>query len=259
MNTDRIALALSGLVTDRQIAPPPIPVVLPYKDDEPSPSEHLGYAEGQSFTIEYISAGGERSVRRITVWSIKANTGGIPLLLARCHERKADRTFRVDRIRSCIDYDGEVFEDVPRFLNENFGMSLSVASKRPSETERWSSIRMLIADDAVLLSAIGRVDLSLHPAETQEATKYLCALAERAAPALQSEEVEMVRRYVGRLRPDERSIARAVDKVAARDPLRIQETLLAAVRVMDADGRRHPAETALLNDLANELLGVEIV
>src|SRR5690606_19646165 len=113
-----LASSLAGLVDSRPLGPPPVAPSLPNEDvDEPG-KQSLGFAEGQSFAIEYVDAAGRPSSRRITVYDIQMTSSGVPCLYARCHERGAMRSFRVDRIKYCIDYDGEVFDDVPAFLHE---------------------------------------------------------------------------------------------------------------------------------------------
>ncbi|MEM7727851.1 MAG: hypothetical protein AAF311_01105, partial [Pseudomonadota bacterium] len=98
-------------------------------DDEPeadiSPPNDLtyGHAEGQTFGIVYEDAKGNLTERYITVWSIKPGPHCL-ILNARCNLRERMRTFRVDRIDSVFDYDGEVYDVYP-FLEETFGIEKS--------------------------------------------------------------------------------------------------------------------------------------
>lgn len=78
-------------------------------------------AEGQSFAIDYVDHAGHPSHRRISVWAVERNPDGIPILLARCHERQAARAFRVDRITGVTDFDGTRREPLVRFFFETFG------------------------------------------------------------------------------------------------------------------------------------------
>ncbi|MBO6509886.1 MAG: hypothetical protein JJ979_15655, partial [Roseibium sp.] len=81
----------------------PRAVLLGKTDDVPEAPTGTGRAEGQSFMIEYRSETGEATARRITVFSIQEDTNGIPVLIARCHECNAERAFRADRVKCCID------------------------------------------------------------------------------------------------------------------------------------------------------------
>lgn len=71
---------------------------------------------GTILAIEYVDAKGSFSRRRITVREVRQNKGALALACY-CHERRAPRLFRLDRIRSAIDVQtGEVFDDVGDWL-----------------------------------------------------------------------------------------------------------------------------------------------
>jgi hypothetical protein len=168
MGMDGIVVSMAALVEARPLQQPIKPIVIPPQDDEiDSDADPLGSAEGQSFMIEYVDSKGQSSRRRITVYDIVGGRAGIPCLRARCHERNATRQFRVDRIRCCIDFDGEVHDDVAKFMAETFGMPILVAQSRATaETEdRWSSIVAFLRSDAVLLAALSRVDGAVKSSE----------------------------------------------------------------------------------------------
>lgn len=259
MTVQAFAASLSEIVGSRPVHAPPAEIELPPEDTDEGAGGYLGDAEGQSFMIEYVDARGQRSRRRITVWSIVGGKDGVPCLFARCHERNANRTFRIDRIACCIDYGGEVFDDVPAFLAENFGMSAGLARSQAGAAEtRWADIRNRIWADAVLLSAMCRADMTVRSVEVEAATAHLSAVAERQGAMLADGEIEAIARYTARLRPGIEAVSRALAQVSSRQPDDIRRTLLAAVRVMDCDGQRHPAEANLLNALSHELLGIRL-
>lgn len=261
MDASDVAAALSELVSTRPVDEVPVAILLPDSDaDLPLSGEHLGYAEGQSFLIEYRDSRGQGSRRRISVYDLREGATGVPILLARCHERKATRMFRVDRIVCCIDYDGEVHDDVAMFLHDTFGMTLQAARSRPSPSlQRWETVRSAISADAVLLAALSRADFHIHRSETDAAADHLCALVERTTNiVLTDDEAVKIWRYVGRLRPGEDAIRRALQQLGAKEPDAIKRSLLAAVRVVDADGFRHPQEMSLINEVALELVGVRL-
>lgn len=261
MDFNRFSTELDARVLNRGVPPAPQPIRL-IDDDDPAVSvvEIVGYADGQSFMIEYVDSRGRPSSRRITVYSLDIGRGGVPLLTARCHERKATRQFRIDRIRCCIDYSGEVFDDVPGFLEETFGMSVSLANRRGTDDveTRWRDILDLIRDDAILLAAMSQSDGAIHPAEVDAATAYLMGVAEAEGSMLTAEEERRVASHFRRLRPTGEAIRRALETQVSRPVGRIKKLLMAAVRVLDADGRRHPAEMEMLSDLCRELTGAEI-
>ncbi len=260
MNINQIARDLAAEIISLPAPPSPLLIVLPEVDEEPvRRAENIGDAEGQSFLIEYVNSAGKPSTRRITVWSIVGGTNGIPSLLAHCHERKAQRQFRVDRIQCFIDYDGEVFDDVPLFLEQNFGMALPVSTKRADDGARWAGILNSIRHDAVLLAALAKSDGKVRPEEIEVETDYLASLAERTGVMLDDGDIASIRRFAGRLRPSEEAIMRALNALTAEGETRTKRLLMAAVRVIDADGKRHEKELAMINAISLDLTGVEIL
>lgn len=261
MATVGLTAALADWVEAKPVFPPPRDVELPDVDDEADASGgEIGYAEGQTFMIEYVDGAGKRSRRRITVWHIeKSGRDQVPALYAKCHERNAMRMFRVDRIAARIDYDGVVHEDVPAFLSDSFGMSLPMArAKENPDGRRWNLIVGAIRTETVLLSAMARCDGHMVASEIETILVYLAKRVERSGPMLLDSDISRIDQYVSRPRPTPRSIAAALAEASQFDPDEIRHLLIAAARVMDADEARHPAEVRLLNLVARELLGTTL-
>jgi hypothetical protein len=259
MSLSSSAHALAEHVERRPLSDSPISIILTERDDSDDRGDQLSQADGQSFIIEYTDSQGGRSVRRVTVWSIVAGSGGAPCLLAFCHERKARRQFRIDRIQSFIDLDGEVFEDVPSFVAENFGISVGIADARAQSNKHWNGVIAAVRNDAVILSAIIRADGKLANGEVDYVTDYLWRLVEKSGDMLSDAEVLALQRYTARLRPTEESILRSLDVIAKRSPTEINKLLSAAVKAMDADGKRHDDEIVLINAIALDLIGTQIL
>lgn len=262
MDRGQLAESLTQWIEDKPVWSPVKPVDLPAIDDDPEPDgRFLGDAEGQTFMIEYRDSRGRASRRRITVWHLSQNERtGIPSLYAKCHERQAMRQFRVDRIECCIDYDGEVHDDVPRYLAETFGMAVGLASKRlPTDQERWERIIGEVKTDATLLAAMARCDGHTAQAEVEAILVYLATVAEEHGDMLTDDEIGKLDHFLARLRPTAKSIARALAVASSYPPRRLQKLLVAAAKVMDADQKRHPAEARLINILSRELLGITLI
>lgn len=260
--TGQLASKIARMVDGRPLPVSPVPVALPDDDDPVSAAlDHLGYAEGQSFAIEYVDSSRRASTRRITVWGIVGSAGGVPSLLAFCHERKARRQFRIDRIQCFIDYDGEVHSDIPRFLFDNFGMSLEIAAGRDRDEreQRWKHILEAVREEAVILAALARSDGHAVAEEVEIATDYLGRLSEANGMMLDEAEIAGIYRYANRLRPTEEAIRRALNGIANLPPRHLQRLLLTAVALIDADGKRHDAEVSLVNEIAMELTGMAVV
>ncbi|APH71418.1 tellurite resistance TerB family protein [Aquibium oceanicum] len=262
MASSNAAETLAIWVEQRPVWQPARPVSIPDADDpDDEGGASLGYAEGQSFMIEYVDSAGRTSTRRITVWHLQeGGSAGIPSLYAKCHERNAMRTFRIDRIKCCIDFDGVVHDDVPSFIAESFGMALPLARKRePAESARWNALIGKIRTEAVLLTAMSRCDGQMAASEIEVMVAYLAKVAEREGSLLHDAEIGKLRQYLSRLRPTPRSIAGAVADATGFEPGRLKHLILAAARVMDADERRHPQEIRLLNIVSRELLGTTLM
>lgn len=262
MALSNLISALSHQVERRPLPKTPRAPSVQYEDDpDDQMAQQLGYAEGQSFAIEYVNSKGEASLRRITVFSLVQNSSGVPALMARCHERNATRQFRVDRIKSCIDYDGEVCEDVALFLHENFGMAHQMASRREATDDlaRWPEIREVVRPDAIVLVALSRADGLVLKSEIDIAVTYLALLAERGDMHLTTPEISCLETMVRRLRPGPPTIELGLNALSDASPKRIRSLLMTAVEVIDADGFRHPEEIKLVNTLAREMIGVDLV
>lgn len=246
----------------RPVAPPPLPVILPEDDADEVEEPSRGVAEGQAFMIEYVAADGAATRRRVVVWGIRDDSAnGIPTLYAKCLERNAMRSFRIDRIRCCIDFDGEVHDDVPRFMAETFGMDLAgiMAEAKAHDGKRWIDAMGLIRYDASLIAAVIRADGFIKPPETAVAAEYLERVAERGSFYASEQERRQIRAYVKRLRPRKDMIAAAINGMQKRPPNQILQLFKALIQVMDCDGQRHPDELRLINGLSAELLGVDVV
>jgi len=266
---------VSVQIAERQrvaaVMPPAREVMVPGVDDDEGDGEgrgsagaaaeiDIGYAEGQTFMIEYQNADGLVSVRRITVFSISERKDGRLLLRARCHERKATRSFRVDRIRCCIDYDGEVFEDVPSFLDQTFGMAQKASTREfgVSAAARAAALREMVGDQAVLFRAMAFADFFIGESEVNACVQVLANTIERAGVVCSQGDCQWLERYFRRLRPSEVTIRAAVNSMSAKSAREKDRFLRDLVAVMDADGVRHPLEMELLDLLAIELTGVGI-
>ncbi len=251
---------------ERAIIAAPRPVVLPDVDDEPQDEKadrSVGEADGQSFMIEYVNGRGEQSCRRITVYSIEVSVTGKVSLFALCHERHAPRRFRVDRVSACIDYDGQVHEDVAGFLALTFGMDVQTAGGEPMPVSEdmgaWGSLRHLVRPDAVILMALSQCDGRMRGAEVQIATDHCARFAERQGIFVTEPLCAMLVSFLERQRPSASMLVRACDAVRLRPERDIRALLAAAVDLMDVDGVRDPREVDLINDLSTEIVGIPII
>lgn len=92
--------------------------------------------------IEYRDGAGSVTTRQIRLMKYGPWEGGA-ILWAYCHLRNANRTFRTDRIVSCVDLDtGEVIENLETWLDAKYQGSPDRALEEIIETA-WDAIRVL--------------------------------------------------------------------------------------------------------------------
>ena len=255
---------LADRVQRRPLPNSPQPIVITEIDDAiPDDVITLDVADGQSFIIEYLDAKADFSRRRITVWEILAADGGVPWLYARCHERKAMRSFRIDRIRCCIDHSGKAHDNVPLFLSDLFGIAINPAGDpggvNEAQSTAWQKVLRAIHHEAVILSALAQVDHVLDRKELQAAADYLALEAVHRDALVSDRELNRLIDHVTGLRPNGEAIDRALDAISRCDFGAVQRLLSAAITVMDADGQRHALEVELINRVATELIGVAVI
>lgn len=269
-DTEALADFVSRLANRNSAAPvphPPVEIMLAEQDEEDLLAGHAGGAEGQSFVIEYVDSQGATSTRRVTVWALGEGAGGIPVLDGFCHERKAERRFRVDRIKACIDYDGTVHSDVPAFLADTFGMDLAraraiagtvvgaaMADDGDAESD-WPRIRALIKPHATLLSALSISDGAMSDREIAIAVEHCATLSEISDDDFAAAHIPKIQAYIRRLRPTQDSLLAACHEIAKSGPAEITDLLIAALALIDVDGVRDPEEIAMIDKLSMELVG----
>lgn len=243
----------------------PRAVLLGKTDDVPEAPTGTGRAEGQSFMIEYRSETGEATARRITVFSIQEDTNGIPVLIARCHECNAERAFRADRVKCCIDYDGEVHENVPEFLNETFGITLDPAkfivtedpvSMAPAPSD-WELARSYLRPHAEILAALSLSDGTMSKAEVNVAVCHCNHIAGSGGFSTAADQDKLIS-YIKRLRPTPATLQNSIEQLSEAPPHEITELLISAVELIDIDGDRDPAEVELVNQLSQELARMDM-
>src|SRR6185503_13967184 len=141
--------------------------------DLQAPPDYVGsLISGFLCVIAYRDAKGQQSVRRITCQQI-ISAGGHAYLNAFCHERRARRQFRVDRIAQLIDiHTGEVTDDPGRFL-----ASFAIDRKTASGLSWGLSVRQK-ADLVAGLNAMvfmGRCDKEWHPLERSALERFVAS------------------------------------------------------------------------------------
>lgn len=223
-------------------------------------ADHHDAADGQSFAIDYEDHAGNLSHRRISVWAIQRNVEGVPILVARCHEKEAARAFRVDRIKAVTDLDGTPREPLARFFFETFGFiwpkeAARIATAAPEDV-RWERIRDVVAGSGVsLLAALARADHDVRAAEVEEMLLYCDDVLAARGFDLTGAERERLAVWLARLRPTVETVEAALDRLQESGNTAVAAVLRAGLKVIGADGVLHEREEVLLDDFCFVLTG----
>ncbi len=152
---------------------PPGRVVSLTEDDDIEDEINASIAQdvGAAYFITYIKSNNASSKRRISVKKVSKNAKGNIMLNCYCHERKAFRSFRADRIQEAIDLaTGEVIVDFLQALNNATGSHIATDREAPSVT----ALALSKCKHALnILVFLGRCDDRLHPFEIDIIAQYL--------------------------------------------------------------------------------------
>lgn len=251
--------------------PSPVPVDVSGEDETDLETENAPYGTGLGLAlgIEYVDAAGVRTRRRVTI--IAADT---EYLKAFCHERRAFRTFRIDRVTGqfaartgeCID----LLSQLPRIVAEQ--AAARAARKEATRRARTEGERMIreaearaakarklraalldrVQDGADVLIYLARSDGELHPQEAAVVRSYVeqrrqryKALADIPDVVIDGVVADLEARW-----PTPEMAAAAIARIAA-ERQRVHRRLLAqcAVEIVAADGKITPAEREFVAEL----------
>lgn len=232
-------------------------------DDEEwlEPPEDSYALEEVLTVIDYRDARGNVSRRRITLRKL-ARGPHAPILSAICHERRAFRQFRCDRIDGFIDFDTGEVQDCPTFFREVMLIDLAglaptvrrAASQVETALSRARAIRDELRAPISVLVGIARSDELFQPEELDT----ICAFAEKFSPTIhvpahpgEISAMGELRRLIQSMRPTRSAMQGYMNEVrAACLDAAFRDAFLTAVGdVIMADGRISPGEHALLTEL----------
>lgn len=223
---------MDGAIADLSVTPSPPDGRTPYLS-APEIDHVAGLRDASSSWSLYISyedASGGMSERRITCKSLERSLGGGITVGAYCHERRAPRAFRVDRIKELVDLSTGELCDPQGHIDRLLADGLPIIDRG-------------MATFSKMLVFITLCDGEGHEAEWQQVEKSLGTYALRFGGDDDSYD-QAVKACRG-LAPDARDFANCMGSLL-RTPasLRKQVARLAidsCAKIVDADGR-HAAE-----------------
>jgi len=227
-------------------------------------SEEGTAASGQTFYIDYVDTNGVATSRVITVYDIGQSNDGMPVMSCYCTLRRAPRNFRVDRVRVVADLDGIVADDPAAFLADALGMAREMADMVNTATEQYNeqasrkrALTIPVQYQTRLLAALSHSDGAMLNSEVNEILKYLDGELIDFQP--DEDDHKMLELYIRRMRMTEKAIDRALREIGWMDAADQRRFLNAAIKVINADGRQHPAEIEMINVFATDLTGTTII
>ncbi|WP_417480733.1 WYL domain-containing protein [Maricaulis maris] len=241
-------------------------------DDAQAIADPDGIAEGQTFMIEYLDSKNVLTTRRITVLEITADKKGAPSLKARCHERNALRKFRVDRIVSCIDLDGEVHNHPVTFLNAALGTRLDPSIEPPDfdvaidgdytppkPPENWAQINRMIVPHFSMLAALSRSDGKMRDKEVRVARDHCARLATEEGYPVSNLTLEWIEKSIRRRYPTRGYLKKTMNLMKNHwPPHHVTDLLMSGLELIDVDGTRDPEEIKLINEISQAVIGMDM-
>ena len=197
-----------------------------------------GKSSGWAGFMHYTDANGDESARRIICRSI-SGYGRPETVTAFCCERKAHRTFRIDRIKELICLEtGEVLDPAVHFDELWRNGALKVADKT-------------LTDFARILVFMARCDGEFHPLELKEVETALARYG--AEFSIEDKTIKTAIRNSGKIAPDDDDFVMGLSKISKHpNARRLSRLLLESVsNIAAADGRIHQQEavwTAVVSD-----------
>lgn len=227
--------------------------------------------EPHSYWIDYKNSKGEESSRPVTLYDIRRNNQGAVVLHCYCHVKEMPRAFRLDRISSISDENGEVFTDVEGFLRDNTYDIPAIEpgsqttpppqynDQPPSEREVRNARRQLIRQNhksfVQVLVALARADGDYDKREEEPIVAFV---ASRIEAPLDEIDQAWLKGYIHRMNPSPEQVDVAMVQVGAhlhwskRQPQdSTPEAFAKAVHdVINADGIIREEEVAVLRELS---------
>lgn len=207
-------------------------------DDEPD-VEGLDPAReaimGATFAIEYTDATGNETRRRITALQFRDGC-----LMARCHERRALRTFRMDRITCVIDRQGVVYGTEEFFRLIDFPLA-------PFGGE------YVYVPGLQMLAAVAYADGWMVPAEAESILQYCVHLCDNHGIIIDARLERQMVKHIAGVYPARAAVDASFKRMRTMAPADRRLLFRYAVEVMNADNIQHPAEFAAIQAMQAEL------
>lgn len=195
--------------------------------------------------IEYEDSACAITRRRITMRSLVPSGDGW-ILRAVCHERRALRSFRTDRIAFFFDADGEVTE--PDAFWQKLGITLA---PRAAPARKGAALRDRFRPALSVMVALARADNRFDPEQVDVMLAYVEAEADELGIAWTPDDIDALAVILPRMHPSAESLHGYFDTVRSFRQSRIDRFRRALRALVLSDGVIHKDEAAFMEMLAN--------
>lgn len=248
-----LASVFNRRATIAKFAPPAAPrsmkMDVSSSDDDEMPTgtsfdDEFSVAVGEAIGLRYVDANGAVSQRRITVHSVGRSGTGSLFINAWCHERRAARRFRADRVDSIIELaTGEIIDHPDRVI-ERFATLCDEAAPVDNAVDQ---VMRLARDGLNILVFLARCDGQFHSSESDVISHYLLDVAFDI-----NFDGDAVMVTVGRMHPDPYCYRQSVARLG-RGPGDLERVAKFAARLIDADGAISDEEFEFGQELSTAL------
>lgn len=206
-----------------------------FYDDVFSEQEIITF--GQTTYIEYLDSKKNLSSRRVSIKKVETNDKGIKHLKCYCHERKAFRSFRADRVQSICDIGtGEIIEDKERIQKslEHIEFFCSQFSVSDTFRKEYPAIN--------ILCFLAKCDGNVHASEIAVLKKYLNQVDED----LSEDENNLIESLAKYYYPDKHLYIKSLKKLE-KHTAKLNTIAIMAKELIEADGVTHDKEKEFLS------------
>jgi hypothetical protein len=228
-------------------------------DEDLEPPAESYELERVRVAIDYVDSRNKKSRRRVTLLKVQRGPTA-PILAATCHERRAFRHFRTDRIADVIDTEtGEIFECDLFFRDV---MKIDLARLQPNvevltATKQARGIRDELRAPLSILVALARSDEDFHPDELDAICRYVEEDAKDMFTPTHPGEIDTIvplREVIRNMRPSRQALHGYLDTLSGSkwSNERVRRFLSAIKQVVLADGNFVTQEAELLDELGVE-------
>lgn len=209
--------------------------------------------DGWRIHIEYADIEGALSARWVRVYRLETRQFA-DYLVGHCELRGETRTFRLDRIKSLADANGELHEPRDFFAPYlEYPAGRSAGADRHTPFGRALHIIDRIGDEMRLLAFVAEADGKIGNKEANLIMRIVELRASDIGFELKKSEIVDLRRWMKLQRPDENTMHAAISRMARSNSDSYDEVWSLVEIIAEADGKIAPAELEALRSIRSAM------